>query len=129
MQRYVFIDGMERPPWRSVPGRLAQPALLLQKIAAFGSLADNLRSEGHLCVKFLEGHRGLRVCQGAQKWPTTSVLTSRRKGMATRTRMQDSLRTSSFKAFRHAITKCSEAILNEVTALKLKVMYACKSDP
>ena len=117
-----------------MPGRLAQPALPLQKIAAFDSLARNLRSKGHVRVKFLEGHRGLRVFQGAQKWPTVSVLLdgnslkSRRKGMATRTRMQDSFCTSSFKAFRHAITKCSEAILNEVTALKLKVVYACKYD-
>ena len=57
-----------------MPGRLAQPALPLQKIAAFDSLARNLRSKGHVRVKFLEGHRGLRVFQGAQKWPTVSVL-------------------------------------------------------
>ena len=113
MQRYVFIEGMERPSLRKLtsawtePGRLAQPALPLQKIAAFGSLARNLRSEGHVCsMKFLEGHRGLRVCQGAQKWPTVSVLldgnslTSRRKGMATRTPMQDSLSVSTCSAMK-----------------------------
>ena len=67
MQCYVCIEGMERPPSLrkltsfTEPGRLAQPALPLQKIAAFASLAHNLRSEGHVRSVKILGHQGLRV--------------------------------------------------------------------
>ena len=74
MQCYVCIEGMERPPSLrkltscTEPGRLAQPALPLQKIAAFDSLARNLRREAHVfSVKFL-GHQGLRVPKSGQKF-------------------------------------------------------------
>ena len=109
MQPYATLSFQWRngkTSWWSVPGRLAQPALPLQKIAAFDSLADSLRSQGHVPVKFLEG-------QGSGCWQTVSVLLdgnrlkSRRKPMATRPRVQDAFCSSSFKAFRHAITKCS----------------------
>ena len=124
MQCYVCIEGMERPPSLrkltsfTEPGRLAQPALPLQKIAAFASLAHNLRSEGHVRrVKFMKGTEGSGCPEVAKsvcsaEWP-------RGKRMPTFTRMQDSVCTFSFKSFQHGITKCSEAILNQVIALKL----------
>ena len=75
MQCYVFIEGMERPPslrkltsWTE-PGRLAQPALPLQRIAAFASLARNLRHEAHVRSVKILGHQGLRV---PRKWPKVS---------------------------------------------------------